>query len=364
MTTTASPTRPARSLDELRARMRARLEGIAPDFEVELQAQLAWEIERLKEETGAILLGHNYMAPGVYEVADHTGDSLQLARLARDAEPRVGATGELGPIVFCGVEFMAETAKIVNPDRTVLLPAKKAGCSLAESIGAEDVRRLREAYPGVPIVAYVNTDAATKAEVDICCTSSNAVKVIESLDTDTVIMVPDEYLARNVARETGKRILVPRVADAREGRLPVLNGEGMVGWGGRCEVHEKFTVRDIEDARAQFPDVAVLAHPECSPEVVEAADFSGSTSAMIRHVQESGARRYLLLTECAMGDNIASEMGSAEILRLCSVRCPHMNQITLENVRDSLLHGERVIEVPEPVRVRALRAIDRMLAVG
>lgn len=347
----------APSYDALLDRMRERLDGVIPDFEIVLKAEVAYEIEWLKRKTGAVILGHNYMEPALFHsVCDHTGDSLELARVA--------ATVDADPIVFCGVRFMAETAKILNSDRTVLLPAKRAGCSLAESITAADVRRLREAYPGVPIVAYINTYADVKAEVDVCCTSGNAVRVVESLGADTVIFVPDEYLARNVARETGKRILVPTVGEVRRGALPVLDGVDVVGWSGRCEVHERFTVGDVDAVRRQFPDVVVLAHPECSPEVVDAADFSGSTSAMIRHVREHGGARYLLLTECSMGDNIAAEMEGGELLRLCSVRCPHMNEITLEHVRDALLHGRQRIEVPEDVRVRAKRSIDRMLEIG
>ena len=343
--------------DQLRERLETRLAGIVPDFEIAIKAEIAEEVELLKRETGAVVLGHNYMEPALFHsVCDHTGDSLELARIAAETTA--------DPIVFCGVRFMAETAKILNPERTVLLPAKEAGCSLASSITAADVRALRKAYPGIPIVAYINTYADVKAEVDVCCTSGNARRVIESLGSDQVIFVPDEFLARNVARETGVEILVPSVGEVRAGELPVLGGEGVVGWGGRCEVHEQFTTADIDSARAQFPDVTVLAHPECSPEVVAAADISGSTSEMIRHVRESGGGRYLLLTECAMGDNIASEAGEGEILRLCSVRCPHMNEITLENVRDTLLNFEQRIELDEELRIRAKSSIDRMLAIG
>jgi quinolinate synthase len=259
---------------------------------------------------------------------------------------------------------MAETAKILNPGKTVLLPAKRAGCSLAESITAQDVRDLRERFPGVPVVTYVNTYADVKAESDICCTSANAAAVVESLGSDTVIFIPDEYLAQNVADETGKHIIFPT-------RTPVANGASdtaldyqLIGWPGRCEVHEKFTVQDINDVRAQFPDVVILAHPECSPEVVVASDFSGSTSAMIRYVEETSAPRYLLLTECAMGDNVAAANPHKEMLRLCRVRCPHMNEITMEDTLASLEKTQYVIEVPEEIRVRAVRAVERMIAIG
>ncbi|MFW6201519.1 MAG: quinolinate synthase NadA, partial [Gemmatimonadota bacterium] len=252
---------------------------------------------------------------------------------------------------------------------------------------------------GVPVVTYINTYADVKAESDVCCTSSNAARVVESLDSDTVIFIPDEYLARNVARETGKRILVPSVGAARAPvQISASGGNGasgggtttadpaggaaesgtagtptdpsdqpdgeLIGWPGRCEVHEQFTVGDIENVRRQFPDVVVLAHPECSPEVVDAADYSGSTSAMIRYVQDVEAPRYLLLTECSMGDNIVAETPDREMVRLCSVRCPHMNEITLEQTLAALREDKYVIEVPEDVRVRALRSIRRMLEIG
>lgn len=338
-------------------RLREKLHGIVPDFELEAKAELAFRINKLKEERGAIILGHNYMEPALFvSVPDIVGDSLELARKAAETDR--------SPIVFCGVRFMAETAKILNPTRTVLLPAARAGCSLAESITAEDVRQLRAMYPGVPIVAYVNTYADVKAEVDVCCTSSNAAAVVESLDSQTVIFLPDEFLAGNVARETGRHIVFPTKTPKADGsRHPDLDYT-IVGWRGRCEVHERFTVEDIERVRAQFPDTVVLAHPECPPDVTAASDFSGSTSAMIRFVQESGAPRYLLLTECSMADNIAAENHDKEMLRLCSIRCPHMAEITLEDTLASLELNRYVIEVPEEIRVRALRSIERMLQVS
>lgn len=351
----------ARSVEEMRQALQERLAGIVPEVELAYKAELAWEINRLKRERGAVILGHNYMEPALYHsVCDYTGDSLELSRVA--------ARTDANPIVFCGVRFMAETAKILNPDRTVLLPAERAGCSLAESITAEDVRRLREQYPGVPIVAYINTYADVKAEVDICCTSGNAAKVVQSLDADTVIFLPDEYLARNVARETGKRIIFPTRQPVPEARARGTGqtgiGSTIVGWHGRCEVHEQFTVEDIQRVRAQFPDVVVLAHPECSPEVVEAADFSGSTAAMIRYVRSVDAPRYLLLTECSMADNIVAEAAGKEMVRLCSIRCRHMNQITLEDTLAALREDRYVIEVPDEIARRARRSIERMLEVA
>jgi quinolinate synthase len=354
---------------EMYEKMKARLEKIVPDAELRIKAEIAVEIEDLKVKKNAVILGHNYMEPALfYSIPDFTGDSLDLSRKAAQTDKSV--------IVFCGVRFMAETAKILNPGKTVLLPAQKAGCSLAASITAQDVRDLKARFPGVPVVTYVNTYADVKAESDICCTSSNAVAVVESLKSDTVIFLPDEYLAKNVANETGKHIVFPSAGpDTLALRRSQLNtqAEGqnaaeldyqMIGWHGRCEVHEKFTVADIEAVRAQFPDVVVLTHPECSPEVVAASDYSGSTNAMIRYVQQTKASRYLVLTECAMGDNIAAANPEKDMLRLCMVRCPHMNTITMEETRDALKFNRYVIDVPEEIRVKAYRAVQRMIEIG
>ena len=331
-----------------------RLAGVLPDFELRQKADVAAEVNRLKAHRGAVILGHNYMEPALFHsVCDFKGDSLELSRLAAEAQ------GD--PIVFCGVRFMAETAKILSPEKTVLLPTDKGGCSLAESIRGADVRRLKKKFPGVPVVTYVNTYADVKAETDVCCTSSNAVRIVESLDSDQVIFLPDEFLARNVARETGKRIIFPTTDGSKGAGADEDLEYEMIGWRGRCEVHEQFTTEDIANVRRQFPDVLVLAHPECSPEVVEASDYSGSTSAMIQAVRDADADRYLLLTECSMADNIVAENPEKEMVRLCSVRCPHMNEITLENVRDALLHDRQVIDVPEPIRSRARTSIQRML---
>jgi len=336
------------------AQMERRLRGIVPDIELRYKAELVFEINRLKKERGAIILGHNYMEPALFHtVADEVGDSLELSRKA--------AATRCDPIVFCGVRFMAETAKILNPERTVLLPARRAGCSLAESITAADIRQLRRWFPGAPIVTYINTYADVKAECDVCCTSSNAARVVQSLDSEVVVFVPDEYLAANTAAETGRTIIFASRAgvDAAAADRPYQ----MVGWRGRCEVHERFTVADIERARAQFPGVMVLAHPECSPEVVAAADFASSTSRMTAAVRESSAPCYLLLTECSMADNIMAANPDKQMVRMCSIRCPHMNEITLEDTLAALRHDRYAIEVPEDVRRRARRALDRMLAV-
>ncbi len=322
------------------------LRDIVPESELVYKAEIAYEINRLKKEKNAVILGHNYMEPALfYSIPDHVGDSLGLARIA--------AESNADRIVFCGVRFMAETAKILNPDRMVLLPARVAGCSLASSITAQDVRDLKARYPGIPVVTYINTYADVKAETDVCCTSSNAADIVRKLDSDSVICLPDEFLAKNIARETGKHVIFP--GSDRTGK------DDMVIWDGRCEVHDKFTVEDIRNARSQFPDTVVVAHPECPPDVVEAADYSGSTTAMTRFVRESDAKRFLILTECAMGDNIAAENPDKEMLRMCSIRCPHMNEITLEDTLTCLREDIYQIEVPEDIRIRAKHSLDRML---
>ncbi len=343
------------SAEEVYQQLKTKLHDVVPDVELRIKSVLADEINRLKVERNAVILGHNYMEPALFHsIPDYTGDSLELSRIAAKTDKDI--------IVFCGVKFMAETAKILNPTKTVLIPSLKAGCSLAASITAEDVRQLRKQFPGVPVVTYVNTYADVKAESDICCTSGNAKAVVESLGSQTVIFLPDEYLARNVAKETGKHIIFPskKPAPADETELDYQ----MIGWHGRCEVHEKFTLQDIKAVREQFPDVMILTHPECSPEVVAASDYSGSTTAMIKYVERTNAPRYLLLTECSMGDNIMAAHPEKEMLRLCSVRCPHMNQITLEDTRDALLKTQYVVEVPEDIRRRAYQAVERMIQIG
>jgi len=336
-------------------KLRGLLSTTVPDFELRIKAELAVEINRLKEEKNAVILGHNYMEPALfYSIPDFKGDSLELSRKAAQSNKDI--------IVFCGVKFMAETAKILNPTKKVLVPSEKAGCSLAASITAADVRELKAKFPGVPVVTYINTYADVKAESDICCTSGNAVAVVNSLNTDKVIFIPDEYLAGNVARETGKRIIYPSRDPLRH--FPGELDYQMIGWPGRCEVHEKFTVEDIASVRKQFPDVVILAHPECSPEVVEASDFSGSTTAMIKYVENTRAPHYLMLTECSMGDNVAAANPDKEMLRLCSIRCPHMNQITLEDTLEALKKEQFEIVIDEEIRQRAYVAVERMLHIG
>jgi quinolinate synthase len=341
----------ASSVEETFTIMKHKLSKLIPEVELRIKAELVYEINCLKKERGAIILGHNYMEAALFHtVPDVVGDSLELSRRA--------ALTDCDPIIFCGVRFMAETAKILNPSKTVLLPARVAGCSLAESISAEDVRALKRQFPGVPVVSYINTYADVKAESDYICTSGNAARLVASLQSDTVIFLPDKYLAANVAKETGKRIIYPSPSTAKP------SDNVMIGWRGVCEVHDRFTVEDIQNVRKQFPEVEVLAHPECSPEVVAAANFSASTSKMVDFVKSSSAPHFLLMTECSMADNIIAENPDKDVLRLCSIRCPHMNEITLEDTLNALRNNQQVIDVPEDIRVRARTALDRMLAVA
>jgi len=330
----------------------------APDAELLIKAELIEEIRTLKQQRSAVGLGHNYMEQVLYDtIPDFRGDSLALSRQA--------AATDMDVIVFCGVKFMAETAKILNPNKTVLIPSLKAGCSLASSITAQDVKELRKRFPGVPVISYVNTYAEVKAESDVCCTSGNAVKVVDwarkKWKTKRVIFLPDEFLARNVARELHMSIIIPKKIHSPNKTV----GKGqMIGWHGRCEVHERFTVDDISRIRHEYAKVVVLAHPECSPEVVKASDFSGSTTGMIDEVNKHHGQPILLLTECSMGDNIIANNPKANVLRLCMVRCPHMNQITLKDTRDALKFLQYQVEVPEDIRVRAEQAVQRMIAIG
>jgi quinolinate synthase len=288
----------------------------------------------LKQRRNAVILAHNYQTPEIFHgVADIVGDSLALAREAMRAEADV--------IVLAGVHFMAETAKLLNPSKTVLIPDRGAGCSLADSITAQDVRLLRQKYPGVPIVTYVNTSAAVKAESDICCTSGNARAVIESLGVERVIMLPDEYLARNVAAETKVKV---------------------IAWTGHCEVHERFSAEEVRQLRENHPGVVVLAHPECPPDVVAEADFAGSTAAMSSYVAVKRPARVVLLTECSMSDNVAIQYPSLEFIRPCNL-CPHMKTITLGNIRRALETTQHQVTIPENIAARARLAVERMLTV-
>ena len=299
-----------------------------PAFEADVEAIL-----KLKRERDAIILAHNYQSPEIFHcVADVVGDSLALAREAAKGDARV--------IVMAGVHFMAETAKLLNPDKIVLIPDVEAGCSLAELIAPDDVRLLRQAYPGAPVVTYVNTSAAVKAVSDICCTSANARKVVESLGAPRVIMIPDEYLAKNVAAETKVEI---------------------IAWRGRCEVHEQFTAADIRELREAHPGTIVLAHPECAPEVVAIADFAGSTADMVRYVGTQRPARVALVTECSMSDNVAVHYPDIEFVRPCAL-CPHMKRITLKNIRRALETLEGEVTIDPAIAAPARRAVERMLA--
>ena len=308
---------------------------VIPAIEWVTMAEDVEAILRLKQERNAVILGHNYMSPEIYYgVSDIVGDSLALAREATEVEADV--------IVLAGVHFMAETVKLLNPSKTVLIPDLRSGCSLAESITAEDVRELRRRHPGVPVVTYVNTSAAVKAESDICCTSGNAVAVIESLGVPRVIMIPDQYLARNIARQTGVEVITHP---------------------GSCEVHERFTRADIRQVRLDYPGVSVLAHPECPPEVVDEADFAGSTAQMQLFVETSRPSRVALITECSMSDNLAAANPDLEFVRACNL-CPHMKRNSLGAIRHALETMTHEVTVDPEVADRARLAVDRMLEVG
>lgn len=312
-----------------------RVAHVVPAVEWATMADDVDAIMRLKRERNAVILAHNYMTPEIFHgVSDIVGDSLALAREA--------VTVDADVIVLAGVHFMAETAKLLNPDKTVLIPDLRSGCSLAESITPEDVRALRAAHPGVPVVTYVNTSAAVKAESDICCTSGNAVKVIESLGVPKVIMIPDRFLAANVARQTGVEVIVHP---------------------GACEVHERFTPDDIRQVRADHPGITVLAHPECPPEVVDEADYAGSTAQMVSFVEAKRPRKVALITECSMSDNVAQAYPDLEFVRPCNL-CPHMKRNTLGAIRHALETMTNQVTVPEDVADRARLAVERMLAVG
>ncbi|MBU1317146.1 MAG: quinolinate synthase NadA [Alphaproteobacteria bacterium] len=289
-------------------------------------------IVELKRRRNAVILAHNYQTPEIFHgVADIVGDSLALARKAVDVEADV--------IVLAGVHFMAETAKLLNPAKTVLIPDTSAGCSLADSITPEDVALLRQVYPGIPVITYVNTSAAVKAASDICCTSGNAKKIVESLGVPKVIMIPDEYLAQNIARETLVEI---------------------IAWHGHCEVHELFNAEDVRSLRAAYPGITVLAHPECPPEVVAEADFTGSTAVMSDYVAQKKPARIVLLTECSMSDNVAVDHPAVEFIRPCNL-CPHMKRITLANIRQALEENRHEVTVDPHIAVAARRAVERML---
>jgi len=312
-----------------------KVSSVIPSVEWPVHAPYVAAIEQLKRKRNAVILAHNYQTPEIFHcVADITGDSLALARSAQESDAEV--------IVLAGVQFMAETAKLLNPEKTVLMPDLQAGCSLADSITASDVRELRYEYPDVPLVTYVNTSAEVKAESDICCTSGNAVEIVESLGSERVILIPDEYLADYVAGQTDVEI---------------------IRWRGHCEVHERFTASDIEAYRSEFPRLTVIAHPECPPDVLATVDFVGSTAQMTKFVRKHRPEKVLMVTECSMSDNVAAEIRDVEIVRPCNL-CPHMKRITLPKIYQALLSLEPSVAIEAVVADGARRSVERMLAIS
>ena len=305
-----------------------------PEVEWAVHEPLIEKINKLKKEKNAVILAHSYMTPEIYHcVADIVGDSLKLAKESQKAKADI--------IIMCGVHFMAETAKILNPDKKVLIPDMSAGCSLAEAITGEDVRLLKQKYPGVPVVSYVNTSADVKAETDICCTSSNAVEIVESLGVDKVIFLPDEYLGKNVAAQTNVKIIT---------------------FHGTCIVHERFTAEEIREYRKNYPGIVVLAHPECPPEVVAEADYTGSTSKMCNYVRDNKPKKVLMVTECSMSDNVAIENPEVEMIKPCNL-CPYMKKITLQGIYNSLTNGTGEVKLTDAVMDKARLSIKKMIEV-
>ena len=312
-----------------------RVEKFIPEVEWQFHAPLIYEINRLKKEKNIAILTHNYQTPEIFHcVSDIVGDSLKLAYEARDSKADT--------IVLCGVHFMAETAKILSPEKNVLIPDERAGCSLSESITADDIRLLKQKYPGVPVVTYVNTSAEVKGETDVSCTSGNAKHVVESLGTNKVIFLPDEYLAKNIAKQTNVEI---------------------IAWKGRCEVHERFTAEEILAYKNQHKNIVVLAHPECSPDVVAVSDFSGSTAGMNNYVKNNQPQKVIMVTECSMSDNVAIENPNVEFIRPCNL-CPHMKRVSLKKILDAIRYNQYQVEVNKDIINKARISIDRMLEIG
>jgi len=312
-----------------------KISSVIPEIEWKIHAPLIQKINKLKKEKNAIILAHNYQTPEIYHgVADISADSLALALEAEKTSANI--------IVLCGVHFMAETAKLMNPQKKVLLPDMDAGCSLASSITGDDVRMLKEKYPGVPVVSYVNTSAEVKAETDVCCTSANAVKVVESLGVDKVIFLPDHYLANYVQKNTKVKI---------------------ISWQGTCIVHEKFSGKEVENIRKQNPGIKIIAHPECPPDVINASDFAGSTSSMARYVKENQPKKVLLVTECTMSDNVQVENPNVKFIKPCNL-CPYMNKITLNKIFDCLKDESNEIKISHNIAVMARKSVKRMAEIG
>ena len=312
-----------------------KISSVVPEIEWKVHAPLIQKINKLKKDKNAVILAHNYQTPEIYHgVADISADSLALAEEAAKTKADI--------IVLCGVHFMAETAKLMNPEKKVLLPDMSAGCSLASSITGEDVRMLKEKYPGVPVVSYVNTSADVKAETDVCCTSANAVKVVESLGVDKVIFLPDHYLANYVQKNTKVKI---------------------ISWQGTCIVHEKFTAKEVEDIKKENPEIIVIAHPECPPDVISASDFAGSTSGMSKYVKENQPKKVLLVTECTMSDNVQIENPKVQFIKPCNL-CPYMKKITLKKIFECLKNESNEIKIGHNIAAMARKSVQRMTEIG
>tara|TARA_Y100000590_G_C15722793_1_gene1014082 strand:- start:2313 stop:3302 length:990 start_codon:yes stop_codon:yes gene_type:complete len=312
-----------------------KISKVVPEIEWKIHAPLIYKINKLKKEKNAVILAHNYQTPEIYHgIADFSADSLALAVEASKTKADI--------IVMCGVHFMAETAKLMNPNKKVLLPDLSAGCSLSSSITGKDVRLLKKKYPGVPVVSYVNTSADVKAETDVCCTSANAVKVVESLGVEKVIFLPDDYLAKYVASNTNVQI---------------------ISWKGTCIVHEQFTAKEINEIKKQNPGIVVIAHPECPPDVINAADFAGSTSGMSEYVKKNQPKKVMMVTECSMSDNVQVENPKVQFIKPCNL-CPYMKKITLPKILDCLEKESNEIIIPNNLMEKARLSVERMTSIG
>ena len=306
-----------------------------PEIEWPVHAPYIYEINKLKKEKNAVILAHNYQTPEIYHgISDFSADSLALAIEASKTKADL--------IIMCGVHFMAETAKLMNPNKKVFLPDMRAGCSLSSSITGSNVRELKQKYPGIPVVSYVNTSADVKAETDVCCTSANAVKIVNSLGAKKVIFLPDDYLAKYVASQTDVEI---------------------ISWRGTCEVHEQFTDTEINEIRKNNPGIKVIAHPECPPEVIKASDFAGSTSGMIKYVRDNQPKKVMMVTECSMSDNIQIDNPNVEFIRPCNL-CPHMKRITLPKILDCLKNETNEIIMSKDIIEKARKSVERMAEIG
>ncbi len=312
-----------------------KISKVVPEIEWKIHAPLIHKINKLKKEKNAVILAHNYQTPEIYHgIADFAADSLALAIEASKTKADI--------IIMCGVHFMAETAKLMNPNKKVLLPDMEAGCSLSSSITGEDVRLLKKKYPGVPVVSYVNTSADVKAETDVCCTSANAIKVVESLKSEKIIFLPDDYLAKYVASKTDVKI---------------------ISWKGTCIVHEQFTAKEINEIKNQNPGIVVIAHPECPPDVIKASNFTGSTTGMSKYVKNNQPKKVMMVTECSMSDNVQVENPNVEFIKPCNL-CPYMKKITLPKILDCLEKENNEIIIPNHLMDKARQSVERMTSIG